>query len=408
MQINLDNISTQEPQFTKQKHNSTIVIDNGTFNLKAGFISNQPSVIFRNRIYKNKQGFLLTDTQSSLRSMFERDLLINVEILEATLDIVFDHTGTCENLIFTTVVDIPKLFLGPVISLLFEVYKFKKIQIGVDAFYSYLYNVKENERGKQKIFFDEIENIENDIDNNNLEILNNETEKCILADNKNIKEEEKTDENNKNDNFISNNKTDKCLSADKKNIKEEEKTDDENIKKFKYDMLNSKKNFDSHVEFNNKNLSEKKTVNETDLIISLSHYNTLVYIVQNEKIVKYYKLPFGGLLASEYLQMLLTSKYSDFNFKINLRESEYLLKNLKVALDFNKESNDIYERLKTCNAEFGLTSKSIKQIQDSLTQKPKEKRNLPKVFKKEELQESQNLFESDLFDEESNFENEKK
>ncbi|KAM0687350.1 Nuclear actin-protein involved in chromatin remodeling [Conglomerata obtusa] len=356
MQIDLDNIPATSVTTHKVIPSNTLIIDNGTHTLKAGFNDNL-AITFRNKAYKFKSQYTIqNESQSSQRTMFERDVIVNPEVMEGTFDHVFDHLLKNKNanelgLVLTAVIDMPKMYLAPVVSLLFDVYGFKKIQIGVDAFYSYLHNINVIDRSYSK---QNVKNIDEKMKQIN-DLISNTHEKS-----------------NKEDEIFVNNI--------------------ENS----YDKQKDMNNHENHANqsagpyFMDKDGSHIIEDSPHDLVISFSTYNTIVYLIQDEKIQKYYKIPYGGALASEYLQQLMISKYSEFNYKMTLKESEYLLNFLQVSLDYKKESLEIYERLKLGASNFGLISKSIKQIQDNLLQKPKEKKIIVKDTTKGNAHEKSN------------------
>ncbi|KAM0678122.1 Nuclear actin-protein involved in chromatin remodeling [Binucleata daphniae] len=321
MQINLDAIPTSEIIHNPCQPTAKLFIDCGTHTLKAGFIkdssninekhnkrrqiefkhNSEPNIVFRNKMYKYKQNFtLISDPQTSFRTLFEKDVIINIEVLEATLDIAFEYlyknskNYKIEEIIFVTVIDIPKMFLESILRLFFEVYEVKKVQIGVDAYYSYLWNVCDTKKG----------------------MIGNKKEK-----------NEDTNDHCKN---------------------QEDST--------------------------------------SDLVISFSHSNTIVYLIRNEKIIKYYKLPYGSSLATEYLQQLVNSKYNECNYKMTIKEAEYLTQFLRVSLDYKKESYEIYKQQENGEYKISITSKSIQQLQQSLLEKPKKTNQFGKDKVKESTQ----------------------
>lgn len=117
--------------------NDTIVIDNGTFEIKAGY-QGDLCIIAKNKIYKNKDRVSLEPFPSaSVKSMFDEDVITNFDSLEYTIDQVLDFLApsALKNLIFTSTPASPTEH--DLIEFLFEVYKFEKIQIGTDSIYSY-------------------------------------------------------------------------------------------------------------------------------------------------------------------------------------------------------------------------------------------------------------------------------
>ena len=84
--------------------NDTIVIDNGTFEIKAGYLGDL-CIIAKNKIYKNKDRVSLEPFPSaSVKSMFDEDVITNFDSLEYTIDQVLDFLApsALKNLIFTS------------------------------------------------------------------------------------------------------------------------------------------------------------------------------------------------------------------------------------------------------------------------------------------------------------------
>ncbi|ELA42503.1 uncharacterized protein VICG_00602 [Vittaforma corneae ATCC 50505] len=123
--------------FKPRSQSNTIVMDNGTFELKAGYL-NDLCIIARNRLFKSKDKVSLEPFPSStVRSMFDGDVIINFDVLEQTIDLIFEYMkpSFIENLIFTSTPYSPTE--QELIDFLFETYKFNKIQIGYDFIYLY-------------------------------------------------------------------------------------------------------------------------------------------------------------------------------------------------------------------------------------------------------------------------------
>lgn len=126
------------------KKSSTVVIDNGTFEIKAGYSSNI-NIRFENCFYKDTEGIKFTNTRNIKHKYtpFTMDLVSGFHVLEQNFDQIFEYLGVkeCENLIITDAIYSPTR--QDLIDFLFKVYRFKKIQVGVDDIYSYLYNTSE-------------------------------------------------------------------------------------------------------------------------------------------------------------------------------------------------------------------------------------------------------------------------
>lgn len=121
----------------KDTSNNTIIIDNGTFELKAGF-RDDLCIVSRNRLYKNKERVSLEPfPSSSVKTMFDGDVVVGLDVFELTIDQVLSHLkpNSLDNLIITSTPYSPTE--EEMIKLLFEVYKFNKIQIGYDFIYCY-------------------------------------------------------------------------------------------------------------------------------------------------------------------------------------------------------------------------------------------------------------------------------
>lgn len=135
-------LDTSEKNFSSivseaKKKSDTIVIDNGTFEIKAGYLY-EPSIVNKNRIFKYKERISLDPfPSSSVRSMFDLDVITNFDTLEYTIDQVLMHLkpDMLKNLIFTATPCSPTE--QELVEFFFEVYKFEKIQIGFDFIYEY-------------------------------------------------------------------------------------------------------------------------------------------------------------------------------------------------------------------------------------------------------------------------------
>lgn len=115
----------------------TIVIDNGTYELRAGY-AGSPSILVRNRIYKNKEKVSFEPFPlASMKTMFDGDIVVNFDVLEHTIDLLLEHIkpDSLEDLIITNTA------YGPtdaeLVGFLFSVYKFNRVQIGLDFVYVY-------------------------------------------------------------------------------------------------------------------------------------------------------------------------------------------------------------------------------------------------------------------------------
>lgn len=121
-----------------EKKTDIIVIDIGTYEIKAGFL-HDICLIIPNRIfkYKNKVDFNPFPNANRL-SMFETDVITNFDVLELIFDLIFEkylRITQFNKIILTTTPCSPTN--SALIDFLFEKYKFKEIQIGYDFIYAY-------------------------------------------------------------------------------------------------------------------------------------------------------------------------------------------------------------------------------------------------------------------------------
>lgn len=119
------------------RKDSTIIVDNGTFEFKAGFHS-ELSMIVKNKIYKYKDKVSFEPfPSSSLKTMHDSDVVINLDVLECTLDGILSYLAPdkLDNLILTNTPESPTE--AEVLGFLFETYSFQKIQLGYDFIYCY-------------------------------------------------------------------------------------------------------------------------------------------------------------------------------------------------------------------------------------------------------------------------------
>lgn len=135
--ISIPEKHSQNSYFKTKSKNDTIVMDNGTFELKAGYL-NELCMIVKNRVFKSKDKISLEPfPSSSMRSMFDGDVIVNFDVLEQTIDLVFEYMkpDSIKNIIFTSTPCSPTE--QDLVDFLFETYKFSKIQIGYDFIYLY-------------------------------------------------------------------------------------------------------------------------------------------------------------------------------------------------------------------------------------------------------------------------------
>lgn len=206
------------------KKSPTVVIDNGTYEMKAGYVGSEPQIVFKNHFYKEVDGIKFNGQRDKNRySPFFNDMIAGFHCLEENIDQCLDYLKVkeCQNLIITDAIYSPTK--KELLKFLFEVYRFKKIQIGVDAIYSYLYNKQDPD--------------------------------CI--------------------------------------------------------------------------------------VISLSHTASYVYLMIEGKIADVYKLCYGGKMACKYLSNVLKYKHREYS-----KDYSSLLTKLKVAVDYDKTSLGIYNKIR--------------------------------------------------------------
>lgn len=122
---------------TPDNPGDTLVLDNGLYELKAGY-KNSLCIVVRNRVYKNKERISFDPFPlASLKNMFDNDVIVNFDVLEHTIDIVLGHLkpDSLDKLIITATPYLPSE--AEMLEFLFNVYKFNEIQIGLDFIYTY-------------------------------------------------------------------------------------------------------------------------------------------------------------------------------------------------------------------------------------------------------------------------------
>ncbi|TBU05112.1 putative actin-like protein [Hamiltosporidium magnivora] len=111
------------------------------------------------------------------------------------------------------------------------------------------------------------------------------------------------------------------------------------------------------------------------LIVSMGHFGTDVVVLREDRIVEKYKLNYGGKQCSEYLLKLLQIKNTNLNLKLSLKHTNYLLKYLRCALDYEQETLEMYKNLQEGKEESVVIGKP-ERIQTSNFDK------IPKKIKK--------------------------
>ncbi|ADM11487.1 actin-like protein [Encephalitozoon intestinalis ATCC 50506] len=141
MYLELQNLSSKN-RYERYRKSDTIVIDNGTYECKAGYSGDGPQMVFKNILYRHKTVSSIESFQgASPKTMFDGDVVTNFEVLENVIDEILEYLKPekLKNLIFTEKIFNPTH--EDLVKFLFDVYGFEKIQIGVDSYYSYLWNM---------------------------------------------------------------------------------------------------------------------------------------------------------------------------------------------------------------------------------------------------------------------------
>lgn len=138
-------LELQNPQcrskYGKYAKGDTIVIDNGSYECKAGYSGDGPQMTFRNVLYRHKTTSSIENFQGATpKTMFDGDVVTNFEVLEHVVDEILEYLKPekPKNLIFMEKVYSPTH--NDLVRFLFDVYGFERIQVGVDGYYSYLWN----------------------------------------------------------------------------------------------------------------------------------------------------------------------------------------------------------------------------------------------------------------------------
>lgn len=138
-----------------------LVIDNGTWECRAGDAGKDPAMRFRNQIFriKGKDGSVTysltpnkkTSTATVIKSMFDGTVVYNYYVFEGTIREILKNmkqTGKEEpkDLVITECFLNPKMFQDLALGSIFESFGFERVQLGYDFIYSYEYNLKENKK----------------------------------------------------------------------------------------------------------------------------------------------------------------------------------------------------------------------------------------------------------------------
>ncbi|KAI5192688.1 actin-related protein 5 [Nematocida minor] len=146
------------------KKRTLLVVDNGTWECKAGCADAEPCLRFKNQIFrmKGKDGKITysiapnkkTNITTAIKSMFDGGVVYNCEVLESTIKEILkevkkpakEEKGKHEikELVMTECFLNPQLFKDMALETIFSAFSFEKIQFGYDFVYSYEYNLKNN------------------------------------------------------------------------------------------------------------------------------------------------------------------------------------------------------------------------------------------------------------------------
>lgn len=117
---------------------TTVVIDNGSFECKAGY-QGEMVLRFPNKFYKLKDHISFNYINGyAEKFMFDNDVITNFENMEIIFDRVFSKIKLQEpnGLILTERPFTPNFSRKRTLETVFELYRFRKLQLGIDAVYS--------------------------------------------------------------------------------------------------------------------------------------------------------------------------------------------------------------------------------------------------------------------------------
>lgn len=121
-----------------EKDGATVVIDNGSFECKAGYQGDM-ALRFPNKFYKLKDHISFDYINGyAEKFMFDNDVITNFENMEIIFDRVFSKIKLMEpsGLVLTERPFTPNFSRKRVLETVFELYRFRKLQLGIDAVYS--------------------------------------------------------------------------------------------------------------------------------------------------------------------------------------------------------------------------------------------------------------------------------
>ncbi|TRY91674.1 hypothetical protein DNTS_003334 [Danionella cerebrum] len=134
-----------------------LVVDNGSFQCRAGWASGSPQLVFRSVAARSRGAARgdalvgndipnLEPVRATLKSAFDRDAVVNLDIQELVLDYIFSHVGISSQgsvehpLVVTEAVCNPLLLRQSLSELLFECYGVPRVAYGVDSLFSFYGN----------------------------------------------------------------------------------------------------------------------------------------------------------------------------------------------------------------------------------------------------------------------------
>ncbi|KAM4692331.1 actin-related protein 5 [Rhinophrynus dorsalis] len=137
-----------------------LVLDNGSFQLRAGWAGAEPGLQLRSVVARSRGGPRslsrvgndipsLEPLRWLLRTPFDRNLPVNLELQELLCDHVFQKLGVASQgcvdhpVVFTEAPCTPLHVRQMVSELLFECYRVPKVSFGIDGLYSFYYNKKD-------------------------------------------------------------------------------------------------------------------------------------------------------------------------------------------------------------------------------------------------------------------------
>ncbi|KAG0441401.1 hypothetical protein DMUE_1082 [Dictyocoela muelleri] len=222
--------------------------------------------------------------------------------------------NSMDELILTVPLNLPDIIKREILIICFDHLNFRKVQLGVDSVYSYLYHTNRINKNNS-------ENLKNNSENlkNNSENLKNNSENLK----KNSEDLKNNSEDLKNKICINDDAEEGC--AKKNEIVNNKESVDKDEMKIIEDIK-------EHIQ------KEENIMKGIDVIISLSHSELNVIILNPEKIIENYSLEIGADLVLKYANSLLRSR------KVS-KKSELKITDFKVALDYDSSVLKCFEKL---------------------------------------------------------------